>query len=111
MDIVEGKEGGVMTVALKGRLDALTSKGVEERLLQLIDAGERHMVMDLSQLDYISSVGLRVLILVAKRLKQLDGKVVVCALQEPIQQVFEISGFTHIFPIYATRAEAIGGSK
>lgn len=109
MDIVVEKSGDVTIVGLKGRLDALSSKGVEERLLQMIDGGDRQMVIDLAQLDYISSVGLRMFILVGKRLKQVNGKIVVCSLQDAIQQVFEISGFTTIFPIFKTRTDAVAG--
>ena len=103
------EEGDVTTVGLKGRLDGLTAKAVEERLLQLVDAGQRRLVIDLAQVDYVSSVGLRVLMLLARRLKPVSGKVVVCSLQEAVQEVFEISGFTLIFAVYKTRAEAVSG--
>ena len=107
MEISVTKDVEIITVGLKGRLDAATSKSVEERLLQLIDTGERQMIMDLAALDYISSVGLRVLILVAKRLKQVGGRVVVCALQEPVRQVFDIAGFTTLFTLYESRDQAL----
>lgn len=107
MEIRIAKDVGITTVGLKGRLDAATSKTAEERLLQLIEAGERHMIMDLAQLDYISSVGLRVLILVAKRLKQVEGRMVVCSLQEPVRHVFDIAGFTTLFPLYDSRDQAL----
>lgn len=107
MDIVTNKEGAVSIVGIKGRLDALTSKRAEEQLLKLVDSGERFLVLDMAELDYMSSVGLRVLILLGKRLKQAQGRVVVCALQESIQQIFEIAGFTKLFPEYRTRTEAV----
>ena len=107
MEISVIKEVEITTVGLKGRLDAATSKSVEDRLLQLIDAGERQMIMDLGELEYISSVGLRVLILVAKRLKQVQGRVVVCSLQEPVKQVFDIAGFTTLFNLYESRDQAL----
>ena len=107
MQIVEEKLEAVMTIALKGRLDAVTSKAVEERLLGLIESGEIRLVADLAQLDYISSVGLRVLMLAAKRLRTAHGTIVVCALQPTVQQVFEIAGFTTIFRVFPSRAEAV----
>ena len=107
MQIVEEKLGTVLALALKGRLDAATSKGVEDRLLALIDSGEIHLVVDLEQLNYISSVGLRVLMLAAKRLRTANGAIVVCALQPTVQQVFEIAGFTKIFRIFPTRDAAV----
>jgi|SRR5687768_9199596 stage II sporulation protein AA (anti-sigma F factor antagonist) len=106
MDIVETKAPDAVTLALKGRLDGASSPGFEERVLALINAGEHRLVVDLAQLDYISSVGLRVFMLAAKRLKPLGGRIVLCALQPSVKQVFEIAGFATIFPITATRDEA-----
>lgn len=111
MQISEDKNGDVLTVGLKGRLDAATSKTVEEFLLKKIDAGEKRLVLDLSGLDYISSVGLRVFMMAAKRLKVVQGKIVVCALSAPIKQVFEIAGFTNLFPMFDTREAAAAGVK
>lgn len=107
MEITQEQIGTITVVALKGRLDAGTSKGVEDALLKLIDEGAHRMTVDMAQLDYISSVGLRVLILAAKRVKPLAGTIVVCALQPTIKQVFEVAGFTSIFKVYATRDEAV----
>jgi anti-anti-sigma factor len=107
MQIVEEKLGTVLVVTLKGRLDAATSKAVEDRLLSLIEGGDVRLVIDLEQLDYISSVGLRVLMLTAKRLRTANGAIVVCALQPTVQQVFEIAGFITIFRIFPNREAAV----
>lgn len=111
MQISEEKNGDVLTVGLKGRLDSASSKTVEEFLLKKIDAGEKWLVLDLSQLDYISSVGLRVFMMGAKRLKVVQGKIVVCSLTGPIKQVFEIAGFTNLFPMFDSREAAAAGVK
>src|SRR5690606_17261474 len=107
MTIDEQKTGDILTLALTGRLDAATSKGVEDHVLNAIDGGARRLVLDLSGLEYISSVGLRVFMMAAKRLKVAGGAIVVCGLTPSIQQVFEIAGFNRLFPAYATRAEAV----
>jgi anti-anti-sigma factor len=107
MQIVEEKLETALIVTLVGRLDAATSKAVEERLLSLIEAGGIRLVVDLEKLDYISSVGLRVLMLAAKRLRTANGAIVVCALQPTVQQVFEIAGFTTIFRIFPSREAAV----
>lgn len=109
MHISEEKIGGVLAVRLSGRLDATTSKSVEDHLVRQIDAGERVFVVDLAHLDYISSIGLRVFMMAAKRLKVLQGRIVVCSMQPPIRQVFEVSGFTTFLPTYADRDAAIKG--
>lgn len=107
MDISEEKTDGVMAVGLKGRLDALSAKAVEEKLLRMITAGETRMVIDLGEVGYISSIGLRVLLIAAKRLKAAKGQIAICAMQPPIKKVFEIAGFTALFKIFPTREEAV----
>ena len=109
MDITNHKLGTVTTVALRGRWDAATSKAVEDHIMQLIDSGDRKLVIDLAHVEYISSVGLRVLILAAKRVKPMQGTVVVCALKPAIKNVFEVAGFTSLFKEYGTRDEAVAG--
>ena len=109
MEITQEKIGTITAVALKGRMDAGTSKSVEDHLLKLIDGGEHRLVVDFTQLDYISSVGLRVLILASKKVKPLQGSIVVCSLQPTIKQVFEVAGFTTIFKVYPTRDDAVAG--
>jgi anti-sigma B factor antagonist len=109
MQISEERTADVLTVGLKGRLDASTSKSVEDFLLKQIDAGSRLFVLDLGGLEYISSVGLRVFMMAAKRLKVVKGKIVVCSLSAPIKEVFEISGFTSLFPMFDDRAAAVKG--
>ena len=107
MEITELRDGDIVTIGLKGRLDGTTSRGVEERMLAIIDAGGRRLVVDLAQLDYISSVGLRIFMMAAKRLKPLDGRIVVCALQPTVAEVFEIAGFSTIFTIFDSRDAAV----
>jgi anti-anti-sigma factor len=107
MELSEDKTGEILTVALKGRLDASTHSSVEKRILELIQGGERNLVLDLRELEYISSIGLRVLMVVAKRLKSVKGEIAVCCASESIRQVFDISGFVNIFRMLETREEAI----
>ena len=107
MDLSEEKSGEILTIALKGRLDATTHGSVEKRILELIGSGERNLVLDVGQLEYISSIGLRVLMVAAKRLKSVKGEMVICGAGESIRQVFEISGFVKIFRMSETREEAI----
>lgn len=106
MEIAERKVGEVCVVRLNGRLDSGTSDSLAQRLHQLIDGGERRLVIDAEKLDYISSTGLRVLLVAAKRLKVVDGRIVLSSLKPHILEVFEIAGFKSIFPIYSNADEA-----
>jgi anti-anti-sigma factor len=107
MDIFQStSDNGVLTLTMNGRLDADSTPGFGDLLSGCIDRGERRVVLDLSGLDYMSSVGLRALIVGGKRLAPLGGRIVLCAPQERILKLLEMSGFTSIFPIASTREEA-----
>jgi anti-anti-sigma factor len=107
MDIAEVKQNGIVILGLKGRLDASNAGTLESKVLALIDAGERRFVVDCAQLDYISSAGLRVLLMAVKRLNANGGKIAIAALQDQIKEVFDIAGFSSIFQICGTQAEAV----
>ncbi len=107
MEMVEQKDGEVLTLSLAGRLDGVTSKGVEERILGLIDGGARRMLLDLAGLEYVSSIGLRVLMLAAKRMKAAGGRLAVAELRPAIRKVFDIAGFDTVLHIVASRADGV----
>lgn len=107
MEIREERKEGFLVLALAGRLDAANSKVFEDKILATINGGEKQFVIDLSELDYVSSSGLRVFLLASKRLNPAGGKVVLCSLKEPVRQVFDIAGFSSILPIVASREEAL----
>lgn len=109
MEINEERKAGLVILGLSGKLDATTAKTFEEKILAEIDSGDRQFVIDLSQLEYVSSSGLRVFLLAAKRLHSTDGKIVLCSLKEHVRQVFDLAGFSSIFSIYGSRDEAIKG--
>jgi stage II sporulation protein AA (anti-sigma F factor antagonist) len=97
---------GVLTLTLRGRLDADGTDKLAGLLAGYIDRGERRLVLDLAQVDYISSVGLRALMLAAKRLAPLGGRIALCAAQAQVRQLLDIAGFTSMFSIAASRDEA-----
>jgi anti-anti-sigma factor len=107
MDIREEKRGKVKIVGLRGRLDANSSQGVENQLLALMNQGEDRLVLDFSELTYMSSLGLRVLMMVAKNIKQVNGKLALSGLNDHIYEIFKIARFTNIFSIYPNCDEAV----
>jgi anti-sigma B factor antagonist len=107
MDISEDRKADAVILALSGKLDATTAKTFEDRILGVINGGTQRLVVDLSQLDYVSSSGLRVFILAAKRLQTVDGKIVLCSMKDHVRQVFDLAGFSSMLSIYASRDEAI----
>lgn len=107
MEITEKKTGDVVVLSLSGRLDATTAKTFESKILAQIESGDRRFIIDLAQLDYISSAGLRVLVLAAKQLGSVKGRIVLCSLKTPVREVFDIVGFSSTFPIYASPEDAM----
>ncbi|MBA4393853.1 MAG: anti-sigma factor antagonist [Desulfobacca sp.] len=107
MEIRKRKEKNMLVISVKGRLDAVTAPEVEKDLLQTITEGEKRFVMDLSELQYISSAGLRSLLVLAKKLKPEQGEILFTGLQGPVDEVFKISGFYSIFKIYDSLDEAL----
>lgn len=107
MDIYEERRDGCLILCLDGRLDATGSKLFEEKILAMVEGGETRFVIDLSQLNYVSSSGLRVFLLASQRLTPAGGKLIICSVQEPVSQVFEIVGFSSIFSILSSKDEAL----
>ena len=97
----------VKVLNLEGKLDTQSSPEAEEHLTRLINAGETRILINLENLDYISSSGLRVLLVVAKRLKSAGGELRICSANDFVKEVFEISGFATIFRTLETEAEAL----
>ncbi|MYN43964.1 anti-sigma factor antagonist [Pseudoduganella sp. FT93W] len=90
---------GATAVRLSGRLDSATASGFEKPLQDLFNQPASRVLMDFSALDYISSAGLRVVLMAAKRAKQSQGALVLCSLQQQVRDVFEISGFLRILDV------------
>lgn len=107
MEIQKRKENNTVVVVVKGRLDALTAPELEKDLLETIAGGEKRLVMDLSGLHYISSAGLRTLLVLAKKLKAQEGEVLFTGLKGPVDDVFKISGFYSIFKIFDSPEAAL----
>ena len=107
MEITEDRTGTVIVFGLKGRLDANTSNALQEKLLASIDGGADRLAFNFAELDYISSAGLRVLLLAMKKLKSIQGRIACYALQDQIREVFDIAGFSSIFPFFDSREEAL----
>ena len=108
MQIDEEKSKAALVIAPQGRVDSVSSGELERLVVARLDAGERRLVIDLMGVDYISSAGLRVLLLAAKRLKPAPGALVLCSLGPSIRAVLDLAGFTSLFAIEPTRALALG---
>lgn len=109
MALTESRENGITILAVNGTLDAEGTRAMEEKVLALLEAGETSLLFDFSGLDYINSSGLRILVLAYQRLKKASGRVAICGVKDYIQEVFEVSGYDKIFPLFRDRAGAVTG--
>lgn len=107
MEIAEERSEGTLVMAPVGRLDSVTSNELEKRLVARIDAGDRRLVFDMAGVEYISSAGLRVLLMAAKRLKDPAGALVLCGLGPSVRTVLELAGFLPLFVVEPARHEAL----
>jgi anti-anti-sigma factor len=121
MEITEQKTGDIVTLCLCGKLDTTNAKTFEEKFLTQIESGNRRFIIDLAQLEYIGSAGLRVFAVASKRLNGVNGKIVLCGFQktvpyhtlnrrtDPVREVFDIAGFSSLFSTYGSHDDAIRG--
>ena len=107
IEVVEERNGGVLVLSPVGRLDSGNVHAFESSVLGRIGGGERRLIFDFSRLDFISSSGLRVLLLATKALKAGAGTLVVCSMKPHIEDVFRISGFDRLISVETSRAAAL----
>ena len=107
MEFAQEQAGNVVIVRVAGRLDSSAAQPAEENFARLVSDGAANLAIDMSGLSYISSAGLRVLLVVAKKMQQAKGKVVLFGLVPNVREVFAISGFDRIFSIHADANTAV----
>ena len=105
MQITSSKSGALNVATLEGRLDTATAAEAEATLIGMLAAPG--MVLDMTQVRYVSSAGLRILLKLAKEAKAKGAAYSLVGLQPAVREVFEISGFDKLIPYDATLAEAV----
>jgi anti-anti-sigma factor len=107
MQIGEETQAGALVIAPVGRVDSVSSGELEKVVLSRIDAGARRLVLDLAGVEYISSAGLRVLLIAAKRLKEPPAALVLCGIGPGVRTVLELAGFLPLFAVEPGREQAL----
>lgn len=110
MQVSEKRYGDALVLTAVGRIDNSTTDGLKSGLDTHVATcrkdGDR-LVLDFSKVDYISSVGLRVLMLAAKKVREQEGSIVVAGLQPVVREIFEISRFNLVFQCFGTVRDAL----
>ncbi len=107
MKIWEDRHGDIVILGLHGRLDATSSAIFEQSVQPMLDRGDKRFILDLMHLEYISSAGLRRLLILGKKTSESGGRVVLQSVSGHVLEILELSGFTQIFPIFSTQEEAV----
>lgn len=107
LTITEKTINNKLVVYCEGRIDSTNANIFEEKLAEVIGKENNDFIIDFKKIAFVSSAGLRVLLIAAKKVKPNGGAVILTGLSPEIQEVFDISGFTSIFSIFKTLEEAL----
>ena len=106
MEIGERRDGDILILSPAGRIDNDTSPAFQARLLAALNPGAAVLV-DLSAVEYVSSAGLRALMMGSKQSKAANGRLAVAALGPVVKEIFEISRFSLVVQVFDTTADAV----
>lgn len=102
---------GVTVFVCTGRVDSNTAKTLQSTVIGRIQDGATRVVMDLTDTHYISSAGLRVILMAGKQIKAAKGEFVLCGMQPSVRDVFEVTGFLRLFEVRDSREDAVSAAR
>lgn len=111
MELIKTEENNCVILALVGRLDATNAMDLEKEVRAFFSSVPKSLILSLEKLDYISSAGLRVLLVAAKFAQEKKTKMALCGLSAHVRQVMEIAGFLPLFEVFANCQEAASSLK
>jgi anti-anti-sigma factor len=105
-------DGSVRILAISGRLDPQSGKDLKDTIQSLTEGeNSSDILVDLENLAYMASAGFRELFLAGRQISRQGGRLAVCSLRGEVKRVFELACFDTAYPIFETRAEALGFFK
>ncbi len=107
MEVRNYRENNAVIVAVKGKVDAATAPRLDAGFAEALAVEGSTFILDLEELEYISSAGLRSILNAGKKLKSSGRGLFLAAPQDMVKNVLEISGFDALFPTFSTRAMAL----
>jgi stage II sporulation protein AA (anti-sigma F factor antagonist) len=107
MSVQTERDGKIAIVRLIDRIDSSNAAEAEQAVREVLEAREAGLLLDLSELDYISSAGLRVVLVGAKGMRANGGRFAMSGMKPNIRQVFEISGFLSMLQVHDDRSTAL----
>ena len=107
MNVTWERTDGNAVARLAGRIDSSNAAQLQRELEAGLSGDLKVVVLDFEEMSFISSAGLRIVLLIGRELKKRQAQYAICSLSESIRDLFEISGFDQIVPIHGTSARAI----
>ena len=107
MELAVREAGEVRVVDISGSLDTNTSPEALSELNALVESGASKLLVNFEHVDYVSSAGLRVMLVMAKALTAVNGELRISNLNSEVQEVFDISGFSTILSVFETEEDAL----
>ena len=107
MELNVVRDGGTVVVGAGERIDGTNAREFQSALEAAIEETDLAVILDLADLTYISSAGLRAILMTARSLRRQEAALAVCSLTDSVREVFEISGFNQIIPVHSSKDEAI----
>lgn len=107
MEIKQSRDGDIIVVELRGSVDSRSAHELERELTEPLDKGARLFAIGFQELEQLTGSGLRVLVMLAKKLVALDGGLVLYSLSPQVKTIFEVSGLSDLFAIEPTKSEAL----
>ena len=111
MAIKTERDGVTLIATAEERVDGVNAREFQNDLEAAVEETDRTVILDLQRLVYISSAGLRVILLTAKALQRQQASFAVCSLSESVREIFEISGFDQIIPVHGNVPDAIAALR
>ena len=111
MEIGERRDGDILVLSPAGRIDNGTSPAFQTRLLSAVTLAGAAVLVDFSAVKYISSAGLRALLMGSKQSKAAKGRLAIAALGPVVKEIFEISRFSLVVQVFDTPADAIAALR
>jgi anti-sigma B factor antagonist len=111
MEVRINERPGFVLVEISGRVDTSSAPELEKEINRLIGEGKRAILLKMSDVAYISSGGLRVLLATAKKLRGEKDRMGLCCLSPEVNKILKLAGFTSIFTIYSSEGEAVDSWK
>jgi anti-sigma B factor antagonist len=107
LDVETSRRGEASVLTLRGEIDVYTAPRLRQTIVDLVDGGAAHIIVDMQKVDFLDSTGLGVLVEGLKRIKGKDGTLSIVATHEKILKIFDITGLNKAFAIHQSIEDAV----